>query len=344
MRSILGTVAFFLALLMSLAMDFRPPTAAERLKAIGSTDGLPETLRRALEPGADFEPIRAAKPGDWLAEHRETGQSFEDFVKSKPNRPDKIRTKIYLQPLGQFPKGQIPLVETLRAYAAANFAMPVEVLPTLSLTEFRITTRINRSTQNRQILTGDVLTILKRNIPADAFCVLAITMEDLYPDPSWNFVFGQASLRERVGVYSFARYDPAFYGQKRGKDYEKLLLWRSCKVLAHETGHMFGLTHCIYFQCALNGSNHLEESDARPMHLCPVCLRKLQYSTGFDVVSRYNKLFHFYSKAASPMGWTGSNPPTAGFDDEAQWVANRLEWILGAEAARAITQQNTATE
>jgi hypothetical protein len=32
-----------------------------------------------------------------------------------------------------------------------------------------------------------------------------------------------------------ARYDPAFYGNKRRKDYEKLLLHRSCKVLVHET-------------------------------------------------------------------------------------------------------------
>jgi hypothetical protein len=31
----------------------------------------------------------------------------------------------------------------------------------------------------------------------------------------FNFVFGQASLNDRVGVYSFARYDPAFYGYTR---------------------------------------------------------------------------------------------------------------------------------
>jgi len=96
-------------------------------------------------------------------------------------------------------------------------------------------------------------------------------MTDLYPEPSWNFVFGQASLRERVGVYSFARYDSAFYGEARDRDYETLLLRRSCKVLAHETGHMFGLAHCIYFNCLMNGSNHLAESDRRPLHLCPVC-------------------------------------------------------------------------
>ena len=70
-------------------------------------------------------------------------------------------------------------------------------------------------------------------------------MEDLYPEPTWNFVFGQASLRERVAVFSFARYDPAFYGQKRTADHQTVLLHRSCKVLTHETAHMFGLKHCI---------------------------------------------------------------------------------------------------
>jgi archaemetzincin len=153
-------------------------------------------------------------------------------------------------------------------------------------------------------------------------------MEDLYPEPSWNFVFGQASLRERVGCYSFVRYDPAFYGQKRDKDYEKVLLKRSCKVLTHETGHMFGLLHCIYFSCAMNGSNHLNESDSRPMHLCPVCLRKLQHSVGFDVVNRYGSLYRFYKKV--------------GFDSEAQWIKKRLIWILGPEAASEITRPKDA--
>ena len=40
----------------------------------------------------------------------------------------------------------------------------------------------------------------------------------------------------------------------------------------------------------MNGSNHLAESDARPMHLCPVDLRKLQHAVGFDVVARRQRL------------------------------------------------------
>lgn len=58
----------------------------------------------------------------------------------------------------------------------------------------------------------------------------------MYPDPSWNFVFGQASLRKRVGVFSFAGYEPLFSGEACTKEY--WLLERSLKVLSHETALM----------------------------------------------------------------------------------------------------------
>ena len=189
--------------------------------------------------------------------------------------------------------------------------MDVKLLPPAPTDGAKFPTRRNPLTGNTQILTGDVLNFLKSALPADAFCVLAITMEDLYPEASWNFVFGQASLSDRVGVYSFARYDPAFYGQSRAPGYETLLLRRSCKVLAHETSHMFGLTHCTFFNCLMNGSNHLAESDRRPLHLCPVCLRKLQWSIEFDVLARYTALEQINRGA--------------GFTDEADWLKVRIQ-------------------
>jgi archaemetzincin len=128
-------------------------------------------------------------------------------------------------------------------------------------------------------------------------------------------VFGQASLRDRVGVFSFARYDPAFYGESRGRLYRQLLLQRSIKVLVHETAHMFSLAHCIYFKCVMNGSNHLQESDARPLSLCPVCLYKLHHSIGFDVTIRYRRLLEFYRKN--------------GFGYEADWISRRMKKIEG---------------
>jgi archaemetzincin len=289
----------------------------EIIHAIGSTEGIPRTLQRVLTPGKAFEPLPKPKQGEWLAEHPEPGQTFDQFVESDPEKPDEHRNKIFLQPLGAFSEGSSPAVETLKAYASAFFAMDVEVLSALMTDRAGIRERRNPYTGNRQILTTDILALLKRRLPQNAFCALAITMDDLYPDPSWNFVFGQASFRDRVGVFSFARYNPAFYGEKPGKNYQEILLRRSCKVLAHETCHMFQLEHCVYFKCLMNGSNHLQESDARPLTLCPVCLRKLHFTIGFDVVERYRRLLQFYDEF--------------GFTQEAGWVSGRLKTILGPE-------------
>jgi len=302
-------VAFF-------SMAFEPPGPDAKRAAVGDLTGLSPVLRRAFSDAAsEFESIPRPSPHDWLAVHPESGQTFDEFMASRPNRPTESRRVIYLQPLGDFAAGGSPSIEKLREFATAFFSMEVKTLPTISLGASRFTTRHNPHTGNLQILTGDVLNFLKGRVPADAFCVLAITMEDLYPESSWNFVFGQASLRERVGVYSFARYDPAFYGQPCNPGYETLLLHRSCKVLAHETSHMFGLAHCTFFNCLMNGSNYLAESDHRPLHLCPVCLRKLQWSIGFDVLERYSAMERV-ARADS-------------FVDEADWLSHRIKTVRG---------------
>ena len=291
---------------------FTPPGPEEQASAIGATMLLSAPLPRALEPHGDFAALPAPGRNDWLANHPEAGQSFADFVRSEPNRPDARRRKLYLQPLGSFILGGSPPLERLQMFAAAFFTLEVIVLPALDIAASGVTARQNSYTHQRQLLTTDILALLRRRLHADGYALLGITMEDLYPDPSWNFVFGQASLRERVGVYSFARYDPRFYNEGV-KDSGHLLLRRSCKVLAHEMTHMFGVQHCIYFHCLMNGSNHLAESDARPMHLCPVDLRKLQESIGFDVVTRYRRLLDFHLNA--------------GFHEEAEWLARRIAFI-----------------
>ena len=52
-------------------------------------------------------------------------------------------------------------------------------------------------------------------------------------------------------------------------------------VLNHEVGHLFGIKHCIYAQCLMNGSNSLQEAENRPFALCPIDLAKI-----FDTLTR----------------------------------------------------------
>ena len=41
-------------------------------------------------------------PDDWLANHDEPGQTFEQYRKTNPKRPTKKHTAIYVQPIGEF--------------------------------------------------------------------------------------------------------------------------------------------------------------------------------------------------------------------------------------------------
>jgi archaemetzincin len=288
------------------------PDAARRLRAIGPIEELPTRLQRAFTPGSDFDPIPEPGPGDWLNVAHEKGQAFERFAQTTARNPSESPQCIYLKPVGEdFPQAHSRLLQQLQRFGTAFFAQEVRVLPPLAVEGTGITMRQNRFTDVVQLKTRDILPALARDIPADASCVLGLTAYDLYPHDTWSFVFGEALLGDRVGVFSIARYDPAFYDKPA--DDRPLLLRRSCKVLAHETCHMFGIQHCVFFNCLMNGSNHLEESDRRPLHLCPVDLRKLQWSLAFDVADRYRQLLSFWRDA--------------GVDDEAEWLRRRIEFI-----------------
>lgn len=61
--------------------------------------------------------------------------------------------------------------------------------------------------------------------------------------------------------------------------------------MAHEITHMFGIKHCIYYECLMNGTMSAEESKRKTNHtLCPICLKKLQCNIKFDSKVRFEAL------------------------------------------------------
>lgn len=271
----------------------------------------------APPPGAfsdleGFERLPPPGPFEWLALYPERGQTFEEFVRARP-KPLSVRRKIYLQPIGAFPPEDSPSLLDLQRFATAFFGLDVKLLPPVDPASLSVTSRFDPLFHRQQLLTKDLRAWLTQRCPGDAVAFLGITLEDLYPGPDWNYVFGEAS--SRVGIYSLTRFDPKFYGEPRYSGWQRLMLLRSCKVLAHETTHMLGVPHCIFYRCVMNGCNSLEESDAVPLQLCPVDLHKLHHAIGFDVLKRYRRLLDFSEDA--------------GFDDDARWLRARIKRLGG---------------
>jgi len=288
--------------------------------------------RVLLDPAVYYSPLLFTKkappqPGEWMAEHPEPRQSFSQYAASHPRRPTRGRHTIVISPVGPMSDDQRKRLQKLTQFMAVYYTMPVRLGQPLHLegVTHREQTFLGRTF--RQYLTGDILyQVLRPALPKDAYCLLGVTMEDLYPEPSWNYVFGQATLSHRVGIYSLVRFYPAFRGYPETDAAMRKGLLRSLHTLVHETGHMFGLHHCQQYDCVMNGTNSLAESDTRPIHLCPVCLRKLRWNIGFDMTDRYKGLHAYYA----------ANGMTA----EAAWVAKRLRQLRGEKVT--LTDGNAA--
>ncbi|QYO63364.1 archaemetzincin [Leptolyngbya sp. 7M] len=229
-----------------------------------------ESLRKQRDAVVKFfEPMRV-RPGDWLDTQREQGETFEEYISANPTLPIDDRWTIYIQPIGRFNSEQLAVIDKVAEYMRAFYSLPVRLNSAKPLGEVPFDKkRLIKYRNNLQINTSYFLDdLLPKLLPNDAAALIAFTNYDLYPEPTRAFVFGQASLTKRTGVWSFYQFaDP-----KTGRYDPKLMLERSLKIAMHETGHMFSMKHCTKYECLMSGTNHLAETDRRPLDNCPECM------------------------------------------------------------------------
>ncbi len=270
------------------------------------------------------------RPGDWRAGPGadEPGQTFAEYLRCRPVRPVGTRRILYIQPLGDFSKTQRKIVDLSADFMGLYFNLPVKVHKDLPLSVIpRRARRVHPTWGVKQVLSTYVLDeVLAPRLPADAAACIAFTTSDLWPGAGWNFVFGQASLRQRVGVWSIHRNgDP-----DAGAAAFRLCLLRTLKTATHETGHMFSMRHCTAYECNMCGSNHLEESDRRPLSLCPECLGKVCWATRTEPIGRFGKLLEFARRY--------------GFKTEADIYARSIKALGGQVPSKPAKDRAPSTE
>lgn len=278
-----GAVLFF-ALMMGRGNSAEKATSVPSVASLRALVNKLEPLQKAL-----------AKPeaSDWLACYKEEGQSFDQYLKVDPVNAKGKRNIIYIQKLGDSSEAQNKVLALTVDFLSCFFALEVKELPALKGAVIPADERRESRGYGEQFRSGYIIDkILKPKLPDDAIALVALCANDLYPEESWNFVFGEASLREHVGVWSIVRFgDPS----------KSEMLFQQClqlttKLASHEIGHMFTIDHCTAHECGMCGSNSLEESNRHPLTFCNECVAKVCYATKADPVTRYAKLMEFCRK------------------------------------------------
>lgn len=293
---------------------------------LGSLDDLAPAARVAFTDGRGFARLPPPRAHEWRAIRPEPAQSVDDFLAAGLRRRARPRDTLVLLPLGRFPYDVIegpdfvglvrtPPTADLADLLTAFFATTTTILAGDDFPAADVPYRELRG--HRQFAAPAILRHVAARAPDDAYGMITLVNVDLFAWNEQEFAFGFSVAEDRLGVVGFSRYDPSFFGGARPDDLDGAILRRSARVLVHECGHLFGLAHCQHFRCVMNGVSDLAEIDRLPMHLCPVCLRKLQLVTDLDPTAYYRGLAPIVERL--------------GLLDEARWLARRLA-ILDAAA------------
>ncbi|HKQ58310.1 MAG TPA: archaemetzincin [Candidatus Eisenbacteria bacterium] len=261
-----------------------PRTPAERLRH--------ERLPRPFESmKAIAKPLGPPGPNDWLASHPEPGQSLAAFLAAPRIRIAPPHDTIDVVFIGEPGRARQRIVALTADYLGRFFGTSVRLRPAVQESDLPDSAfRSRPDLGGRQLSSRWVLEWLAARRDTQVFATIALSAFDLYPAPTWNFVFGQASPAARAGVWSVFR----FGNPDESLAAERLCLQRTMVTATHEIAHLLPISHCIAYECLMNGSNHLEELDQRPLYLCPPCLAKLMACSAADPVERARRLAEFH--------------------------------------------------
>ena len=242
-------------------------------------------FREAIRPF--FQPMRVVE-GDWLKSFPEEGQTFDEYRAANALKLESTQNAIDVLPVGKISDREQIAVEAAAEYLQAFYGLRTRLKPSIQLTSIPANYKRAHPTEGRVQLKTDYFLneLLPKRKEPDSAALIAFTSFDLYPGEDWNYVFGMASLDRGIGVWSLAR-----MGDDSGPSPDNnRFVSRILKLAVHETGHMFGMRHCTKYECVMSGTNHLGETDRRPLDTCPECTAKIVWKLKYPASERYRRL------------------------------------------------------
>ncbi|KAI6645861.1 Archaemetzincin-1-like [Oopsacas minuta] len=162
------------------------------------------------------------------------------------------------------------------------------IVTEIPIEDMKARNRLHPQTNRIQYLAFDVIKYLEKKRPKNIFSIIAVTVEDLFPDYLANFVLGHANFKGGSGVISLGKY--ADQSNDIIRVSQTRLFWRLTKVLLHELTHTFGIAHCYDFACLMNPSGSIPEAESQTLFLCPYCIAKLSHILKFEFADRFHAM------------------------------------------------------
>lgn len=295
---------------------FRPPAEKERRAALGSSVGAPFMMQRVLRFAEIwFEPIPEPRHSDWLNLQPEHMQTFDAFKRAfaryqSQMGPTTDRRCVHLLPLGT-DESLACLLPQLRDICTGFFwPLRVALLRPQSLSHCEC--------PNGSLDAASVLDWMKPRLRADSVLLIGLSMAALTIDGVATVGASDWDCRIAVLSSNECQTAPELHLCTTEKGRSSEFLERFTKFVLHQTTHMFGILHCCYYRCLMNGSSCVEEADTKPPYLCGICLKKLHLVLGFDVLDRYMRL---------AAAWT-----KAGCEDIGRWYETRVASVCSVLA------------
>src|SRR5687768_15170785 len=103
----------------------------------GAAQAVDPRLQVFREEADRLRPLFTPRPKtNWIEKHsEERGQTFDQYLMGRTNRPTAKRTTLYLQPLGDFTADQDKAVGATVEYLHAFYGLPVKRLPLVPLND-----------------------------------------------------------------------------------------------------------------------------------------------------------------------------------------------------------------
>ncbi|KAF2009138.1 hypothetical protein BU24DRAFT_428660 [Aaosphaeria arxii CBS 175.79] len=106
-------------------------------------------------------------------------------------------------------------------------------------------------------------------------------------------------------------------------------LWfsRVARTAVHELGHCFGMAHCVYYACNMQGTASMKEDGRQPPYFCPVCLTKVSFAVAVELQAggEHQRLAYIKARNEKLTRFSDYWRDTALFAGFNAWLKDMLE-------------------